>query len=79
MWTLIQTATTTIRGWANEALAAMKDKYAKPDEYKGSWEECYLCGGEKMLFNETAFCVSCDNREDLRGTWFTNFAEVEGA
>jgi hypothetical protein len=72
-----------IKGWVNdlceESVAGKTPSYNEPAQFRGDWEECYLCGGEKLVWHDTGLCVECDNREDLRGTWFIHFAETEGA
>jgi hypothetical protein len=72
-----------IRGWANDSVVYVSKKkhpsYNEPAQFRGDWEECYLCGGEKLVWHDTGLCVECDNRDDLRGTWFIHFAETEGA
>jgi hypothetical protein len=56
-----------------------KDQYATPATYRGDWDECYLCGGEKLLWKVNMLCVVCDNRDDnLRASWFQNFVDSEG-
>jgi len=56
-----------------------RPNYDEPATFKGEWEECYLCGGEKLVWHETGLCIVCDNRDDTQGTWFQHFAESEGA
>lgn len=56
-----------------------RPNYDGPLVYKGNDEGCFLCGGEKLEWHEVHLCVECDNRDDMRGTWFVHFAEAEGA
>ena len=46
-------------------------------QYRGGWDECYLCGGEKLPWQGAMICVVCDNRDDGEATWFDLFAQTE--
>lgn len=68
-----------------ESRRVVKRKIGQPKYerwvYRGDDDACYLCGGERMFWGvdeEANFCVECDNRDDLHGTWFLNFADSEG-